>query len=81
MSKLVARGYIIEGLILALTSLFYLPQRTQDIRMVFNEIKIGLNYSLWGPNFMFPSMVSLVMMMGPNTNMVDLHFGETFYTF
>ena len=43
MSKLVARGYIMEGVILALTSLFYVPKGTDDIRMVFDATVSGLN--------------------------------------
>ena len=46
-SKLVARGYISEGVILALTSLFYVPKGKYDIRMVFDATVSGLNNYLW----------------------------------
>ena len=81
MSKLVARGYTTEGVILELTSLFYVPKVTDDIRMVFDETMSGLNDYLWYPNFMFLSMVSLLIMMGPEMHMVDLDVGGVFITF
>ena len=42
MSKLFARGYITEGVILILTSFFYVPKGTGDIFMVFNAALSGL---------------------------------------
>ena len=36
MRKLVARGYITEGVILELTLLFYVPKEKDDICMVFD---------------------------------------------
>ena len=52
MMKLVARGYITEGEILAMTPLFYVPKVTEDILMVFDATVSGLNNSLWDPNSM-----------------------------
>ena len=75
MSKLVARGYITELVILALTSLFSVPKVTYDIRMVFDETVSGLNDYLWGPNFMLRSLVSLLMMVGPETQIEDIDVG------
>ena len=67
--------------ILALTSFFSVPKGTYDIRMVFDATLSGLNNYLWDPNFMLPSMGSLLMIVGPETYMVDLDFGEMFYKF
>ena len=44
--KLVSRCYILEGVILALISLFYLPKGTEDIHMDFDETINGINDSL-----------------------------------
>ena len=81
MSKLVSRGYIIEGVIPALKYLFYVPKGTYDIRIVFDATVSGLNDYLWDPNFVLPPMGSLLMMVGPKTYMVDLDVGEIFYYF
>ena len=45
--KLVASSYILEGVILALTPLFYLSKVTEDIRMVFDTTTSGIDNSLW----------------------------------
>ena len=81
MSKLVARGYITEGVILSLKYFFSVPKVTDDIRMVFNVTVSGLNDSLWDPNLILPSMGSFRMMACPETHVVDLDVGEMFITF
>ena len=81
MSKLVSRGYIIEVVILALASLLYVPKGTYDIRMEFDATVSRINDSLWASNFIFPSMGSLLMMVGPETYMVDIDSREIFYNF
>ena len=67
MIKLVARGYIIEGGILALTYFFYVPKVTDYIRMVFDATVSGHNDSLWSPKFLLTSMSSFLIMVGPET--------------
>ena len=79
--KLVARSYITEGVILALQSFFYVTMGTDDTRMVFDATVIGLNDSMWDTNFMLPSIGSFLMMVGPETHMVDIYVGEMFYNF
>ena len=81
MSKLVARGYITEGVILAFTSFFSFPKSTEYIRMVFDNTVSGLKDSLWAKNFMLTAMGRLIIMVGPNMYMVDLDVGEMFYNF
>ena len=46
MSKLVSRGYINEGVILILMSLFSVPKTTEDISIVFDTTLSRNNYSL-----------------------------------
>ena len=65
MSKLVAMGYITEGVILALTSFFSVPKGTDDICMVFDATVSVINNSVCDPNFMLSSMVILLMVVGP----------------
>ena len=81
MNKLVARGYITEEVILALTSFFSVPKGTDYIHMVFDATVIVLNNSLWSAKFMLPSMVSLFMMVGMETHMVNLDVVGMFYNF
>ena len=81
MNKLVARGYITEEVILALTSFFSVPKGTDYIHMVFGATVIVLNNSLWSAKFMLPSMVSLFMMVGMETHMVNLDVVGMFYNF
>ena len=81
MSKLFARGYITEGVILILTSFFYVPKGTGDICMVFNATLSGLKNYLWAPNCVLPLMGSFTMMVGPKTHMVDLDVERIFYNF
>ena len=47
MIKLFTGGYIMEVVILALTSLFYVPKVTEVICMVFDATVKILNNSLW----------------------------------
>ena len=75
MSKLVARGYIMEGVILGLTSLLSVPKQTSDIRMVFDATVSKIKNSLWDTKSIFPPMGSLIMMVGPYTHMVNLDVG------
>ena len=74
-SKLVYRIYITELVIFALTSLFYVPKGTYYIRMMFDATVSKLNGSMWAPNFTLLSMGSLLVMVGPETHMVDLDVG------
>ena len=81
MRKKFARGYITEGVILALTSFFYVPKGTDDILIMFYTTVSGINNSLWDPNFVVTSMGSYLIMVGPETHMVDLDVGKMFITF
>ena len=80
-SNMVARGYIMEGVILTLRSFLSVPKGTYDICMVFNDTVSGLSNSLWATKSMFPSMGRFIMMVGPKTHMVNLAVGVTFYSF
>ena len=81
MSKLFAVGYITEVVILTMTSFFSVPKGTYDIRMVFYATVSGMKDSPWDPNFTLLSMVSLLIMMVPETHMADIYVGGIFYKF
>ena len=75
MRKLVFRGYITEGVILVLTSFFSVTRLTGGILTVFDATVNGLNDSMWDPECMFLSMGSLIMIVGPETHMVNIYVG------
>ena len=77
-SNMVFRGYITEGVILALAYFFYMPKETEDICIVCDTNVSGINDSLWDPKCMLPSMRSLLMMVVPEMYMVNLDDGEMF---
>ena len=78
MSNLVLRGYLAGLFILDLAYFFAVPKLTEDIRMVFDTEVRGLNEALWYPNFIILVVESIIVMVGPNTHMVDLDVGEMF---
>ena len=75
------RGYITEGVILTLTSFFSMSKLTEEINMVLDTTVRRLNSYLWDKKIMLPSMGSLLIMVGPDTYMVNLDVGYMFYNF
>ena len=49
LKKVRDRGYVAEGPIDSLTSFFAVPKGTDDIRMVYDGTKSGLNDAIWVP--------------------------------
>ena len=68
-------------MVITLTYFFYVNKGTYDICMVFEATVSGLNNSLWDPKFMLLPMGSLLMMLGPETHIVNIDVGEMFYNF
>ena len=75
------RGYIIKGNVKSLTGYFAVPKGPEDIRMVYDGTKSGLNDVLWAPNFMLPSVDTLVNAINEDSWMADLDLGEMFLNF
>ena len=67
-----------EGVILTMTYLFYVPKGAEYIRMLFGAALGGINDSLWDSKSTLLSMGSLLMIVGSETHMVDLDVGEMF---
>jgi hypothetical protein len=72
------RGYIGVGLVSSLTSFFAVPKGTDDIRMVYDASKSGLNESIWVPRFPLPTMVNHLRAVERGTYMADLDVAEMF---
>ena len=81
MINLDARGYITEGVILALMSCFSVAKGIENIKIVLDATVRRLNKSLCIQKFMLPSMVSFCITVGPKAHMVYIDVGEMFYNF
>ena len=62
-------------MLLYLTSLLSVTKVTEDIRMVFDGTVSVINNYLRAPNFILPSMGIFIMMVVPETHMVNLDVG------
>jgi hypothetical protein len=47
-------GYLVPGPVRSLTSFFSVPKGMDDIRMVYDGMKSGLNEAMWAPWFSLP---------------------------
>jgi hypothetical protein len=75
------RGYIAPGRVESLTGYFAVPKGIDDIRMVYDASRSGLNASIWAPNFSLPSVESLLREVDQATWMGDVDIGEMFLNF
>ena len=80
--KVRARGYIgpLEG-IQSLTSFFSVPKGDDDIRMVYDASKSGLNSVLFAPWFGLSTVDSMLWSVDEDTWSADNDFGEMFLNF
>jgi hypothetical protein len=76
-----ARRYILPGLVRSLTSFFPVPKGKDDIRMVYDGTKSGLNDALWAPWFPLPTIEMQLRSVGPGTFMGDIDIGGMFLNF
>ena len=53
--KVQKRGYVSEGHVVSLTNYFCVPKGNDDIRMVYDATKCGLNEAVEAPNFFMPT--------------------------
>jgi hypothetical protein len=75
------RGYIAMGDVKSLIFFFDVPKGMDDIRMVYDGTKSGLNDALWAPWFPLPNVESLLRSVVPGTFMSDNDVGEMFLNF
>jgi len=81
LENVMAKGYITQGSVSSLTSFFTVPKVKEDIRLVYDASRSGLNKVLWAPSFPLPSVDTLTDMVEPTTWMADLDMGEQFLNF
>lgn len=81
LTKVVNRRYIVPGFVKSLTSFFAVPKGTDDIRIVYDATKSGLNNAIWTPNFCLPTMVSVLNNADDKTFYGDIDIGEMFLNY
>lgn len=79
--KVQAKGYVGEGTVISMINCFAVPKGDDDIRLVYDGTKCGLNDSLWAPNFFLPSVDSMLLNMNTHTWSADLDLTEMFLNY
>ena len=81
LQKVIRHGYLVEGLVLSVTSFFPVPKGDTDIRMVYDATCNGLNDSIWVPSFRLPTLNNHLRAVDSGTFMSDVDVGEIFLNF
>ena len=79
--KVQARGYVAPGHVCNLTNFFAVPKGTDDIRMVYDATKSGLNAVVMPPNFFMPSIDTCLRSVVATTWSGDIDLGEMFLNY
>lgn len=75
------RRYVVGGSVESLTSFFAVPKGDDDIRMVYDGTKSGLNASIWVPRFPLPTVNTMLRAVTFGTVMSDFDIGDCFLNF
>ena len=75
------RKYIGPGTVRSLMSFFSVSKGDDDIRMVYDASKSGLNETIWIPRFPLPTIATHLRAVECGTYMADLDVGEMFLNF
>ena len=82
LQNVVDRGYLDNSqLVVSLTSYVSVPKGLDDIRMVYDGTKCGLNGSVWVPTFFMPTIQSHLRALEQGSYMCDVDIGEMFLNF
>ena len=79
--KVIEREYIKFGAVTSLTGSFPVPKGEDDLRMVYDASKCGLNSQLWAPNFMLPTIDMTLRHVDQSGWFGDIDLGEMFLNF
>jgi hypothetical protein len=80
----VRRGYMVlvmAKMLLSLMDMFDVPKGANDIRLVYNGSKSGLNESFWAPWFCLSTVDMMCRTLFPNSWCDDNDYGEMFLNF
>lgn len=83
-AKVIDRGYIQlcpQDKLASLMFMFDVPKGDDDIRMVYDASKSGLNDALWAPWFSLPTIDSMCRSLEPGCFCTDNDYGEFFLNF
>jgi hypothetical protein len=61
------RAHLVAAFVVSLASFFGAPKGDDDIRMVYNGTKSGLNDAAWVPSFWLPTATTLLRMVTSET--------------
>jgi hypothetical protein len=75
------RRYLEPGKVFSLTSFFAVPKGVNDIRLVYDGTKSGLNQNIWVPRFQLPTVNTHLRAVDSNTWMSNMDIGEMFLNF
>ena len=81
LQKVQRRGYVSSGHVSSLTNYFCVPKGSDDIRMVYDATKCGLNDAVWAPNFGLPTVDSSLRAVEITTWSGDIDLGEMFLNY
>jgi hypothetical protein len=70
-----------RGEVRSLTSFFTVPKGDEDVRIVYNGTKSGLNGQLWAPWSLLPTIDKHLWSVSPGYYMGDIDFSEHFLNF
>ncbi len=73
--------YMIPGQVKSLTSFFAVPKGENDIRMVYDGTKSGLNDAMWAPWFSLPTIETHLRFVNECSFMGDIDIGDMFHNF
>lgn len=79
--KVIKKGYIKKGQVQSLTGFFAVPKGTEDIRVVYDATKSGLNAAIWSPNFYLPTATTVLNNSDDTTYYGDIDLGEMFLNY
>ena len=80
-AKVRDRRYVCKGEVVSLTGFFAVPKGADDIRMVYDATKCGLNAALWAPNFGLPTIDTVLRNADDGTWFGDIDLGEMFLNY
>jgi hypothetical protein len=80
-NKFRKRGYITAGQVASLINMFDVPKGLDDIRLVFDGTRSGLNAALFAPWFHLPTSDDMFGSLLAKYWCMDHDFGEMFYNF
>ena len=80
-NKVRRRRYIKLGLVKSITAYFDVPKGDDDICMVYDATKCGLNAALWTPNFFLPTIDTILRNADDTTWFGDIDLGEMFLNY